>query len=586
MPDGSVNIDPRVRRFHIAKATDAIAAMLPKDDPFRGFYLGLCMETKPPELEAFLKGREAYMAKANAIADAFRANTRARQFPKLTELIKGNRNPALAKSTLDVGTITNMTQVVGGQALGYFSLDTQMARGTVRPSSFTLYQALRKSHAFQVVDYWAYASEIGGSLPGTSFSSFGSVSSGTLATDAGDYDLQNIFLKLAVNGRALTTALAAQNSFVDVAAQENANAALTVLSSLNWASYWGDSSVYPNQFDGIWKQLPAANIVDYQNWYNTYASNQGWSSAQALFNLIYEWSAQITSYNQFGRVTHAFMSPQVAASIQGLVTGVLNNIVTAITAHADTMTPIVVNGDLQGMRTRFGDIQFPIDIFITVRDKPAQAIKKNDGTNFATTTNPTPPASVTVAAATGAAGSAWTGSYVATGQFTEYAVASTDADMNESTLTYATAISGIAAGGEYNLTINGPGAADAVNFRVYRSGLGYSASSGQNPAAFRYIGTIAASGSGAVTFHDLNTKIPGGETIFLLDLDEEDMAVDFRYLLPLTKIELFAQNLYMPWAVCAIGAVRLKIPKFNGAIQNYVADNADWNPLSPNTNSV
>lgn len=579
-----MNPDKAVMDFAIATAADTIAKSIHHNDPMRNVYLAMVMphESRPAPVEEFLKSREAQMADANSIARAFRANTRQRTFPSLAALRKSGA--ALAKAQLDVGTLTNFAQITGGQSLGYVSLDTQMARGTVRPNSFTLYQALHKTRAFQIVDYWSYASDTGGAIPGAAFASYGSVGSGSLTTSAGKYQLQNITLKLAVDGRSITTALAAQNSFVDVAAQENTNAALTVLESVNWACYYGNPTFYATQFTGIDGQIPAANKIDYQGWYNSYAAAQGWSQAQALFNLIYQWSGQITSYNQFGRITHAFMSPQAAGSLQGLVTTLLNNVVTAITGHMDRPDGIVVNGDLQGMRTRFGEIQFPIDLYITARDKPAQAILFADGTNAASTTAPTPPQTVTVAVTGATTNSAWTTSYVAASGQYMYAAASTDANMKESTLTWATVVSGIAVGGAYRVTVTGPVAADAINFRIFRSGLGLTVSG--NPAAVRFIGTIAASGAGAVVFTDLNTKIPGGEPIFLLDLDEADNALDFRYLLPLTKIELFAQNLFMPWAVAAIGSVRVKVPKFHGLINNYVGDNPDWNPLSNNANAV
>lgn len=582
------NIESPDHQFAIAKAIDQMAAAIPSDHPFRGFFLSLISPrgARPQAVDQFLELRESQMMRANAIARAFRAHSRAKEFAKLSEL--GKSQPELLKATLDVGTLTNFSNIVGGQSLGYVSLDTQMARGTVRPSSFTLYQALHKTRAFQVVDYWSIATDTGGPPPGAAFAGFGSVSSGTLSTVAGKYSLQNINLKLLVEGRAITTALAAQNSFVDVAAQENANAALDILSSANWAAYWGNPTFHPNQFTGIANLIPAANIVDFQGWFNANASSNGWSNAQALFNLIYQWSAQITSYNQFGRITHAFMSPFTAGALQQLVSTVLNNVVTAITGHMDRPEGIIVNGDLQGMKTRFGDIQFPIDLFIVARDKPVQAVKNQDGTNQATTTAPTPPQSVTVASSGAASpGSAWTATYAATGQFTTYAVASCDQSMQESTLAFATPISGVATNGAYVLTITGPAAADAFSFRVFRSGLApNNTSPSSNPAAFRYVGSVLASGASAVTFTDNNTKIPGGETIFLLDLDEDDMALDYRYLLPLTKVELFAANLFMPWAVAAIGAVRLKVPKFHGLINNFVPDNPTFNPLTANPNAV
>lgn len=579
--------------MEIAKSVIAMEAMIGNDSRmgwFRDLFMGLIQDqsVRPAQFEEMREKMDKAMQPHNAIAKAMRDQSRKIRrdnLPSTADIVKGN---AVAKAQLDVGTLTNFAQISGGQSLGYVSLDTQMARGTVRPNSFTIYQCLHKSGAYQVVDYWPYASDTGGGLPGSAFTSFSSVGSGTLSTSAGLYNLNNVTLKLAVNGRSITTALAAQNNFVDVTAQENINAALTVLTSINWACYYGNSGIYPNQYPGIDVQLLAQNVFNWYSFNSTVGATEGWTSAQSLFNLIYEAAGQITSFKQFGRITHAFMSPTTAGSLQSLVTTVLNNIVSVLTPSQERLSGIVVDGDLQGMRTRFGEIQFPIDLFIDARNRPAQAIYLDNGGNYATTSSPAPITSVT-AVVSGATipGSAWDATYTASSGIYSYAVSSTDGAMNESTLKYVLSISGVAVGGGYTLTIT-PSESTDVAFRVYRSGLGYApASSGvANPAAYRYIGTVAANAGSAVTFLDLNTKIPGSEDIFLIDMDENDNAIDFRYLLPLTKIELFAQNLYMPWAVAMIGALRLRIPKFHGKITNYVPDQPAWNPLSNNANVV
>ena len=288
-----------------------------------------------------------------------------------------------------------------------------------------------------------------------------------------------------------------------------------------------------------------------------------------------------------GRIGYAFMSQTAADSLQGLVTTILNNIATGFPVNNEA-NPIIVNGDLQGMRTRFGEIQFPIDLYITARDIPVQAILLGDGTNLATTVSPTPASAAVAAVATGTS-SSWTAAYVASSGWYTYAVAAVDASMNESTLTYVTPVSGITANGSITVTITGAATTDFVGYRVFRSGLGerQPTLNATNAASYRYVGFIAASGTSAVgVFKDNNTKIPGSETIFLFDMDEQDHAIDFRYLLPLTKIELFAQNLFMPWAVAAIGGMRLRVPKFHGVINNYVGDDADFNPLAANPNAV
>lgn len=541
--------------------------------------------SRPTPAEELLAIRAAGMERQNIVSKEFRQNSRrllGKSMPKWRELVKGGSSE-LSKAALDVGTLTNFANITGGQSLGYVSLDTQLARGTIRPSSFTLYQALNKTHAFQVVDYWAYASDTGGPLPGAAFASYSGVGSGTLATSAGKYILENIQLKLAVNGRALTVALAAQNSFVDIAAQESTNAALDILNTVNWASYWGNTTLFANQFNGLDASIPAGNKIDFGSWSTAYASAYGWSPSQTLFNLIYEAAGQITGFANYGRITHAFMTPVTAGSLQGLVTTLLNNVVTMNGARG-----LVVNGDLQGIMTRFGEIQFPIDILISARDKPAVAILNGDGTSQATTTNPTKPATVTVAVSAGTdPNNKFTTPYVAASGWYQYAVASCDANMNESTLTFATPTSGVTTLLSNVVSIAGPSAADASVFRVYRTGLlGANSNLSGNPGSFRYVGSIAAAGTGTVTFFDQNAKIPGGETIFLLDMDENDNALDYRYLLPLTKIDLFAANLYMPWAVAAIGALRVRVPKFHGMITNFIPDNPSFNPLSPNPNAT
>jgi hypothetical protein len=534
-------------------------------------------------LEAFDNGP---MARANAQASWLRKNPRATAYPQAAEIAKSDPR-ALAKAAMDVGTLTDFARVTGGQSLGFVSLDTNMARGTIRPGSFTLYQMLKKTRANQVVDFWPYAAEIGGALPGAAFNSYASVGSGTLATSAGQYKLNTLTLRLALDGRAITAALAAQNSFVDVTGQETTNASLVVLSSLDWALFWGNPNIWPNQPSGLYQQIsggaPAKNIIDFQV-LKTARASLGLTDEQMLFNLIFQQVAEIVQYRVYGIPTHAVMGVGTAGDLQQLVTQQLQNVVNVQTVYGDHGA-LVVNGNLQGMNTRFGAIHFPVDLLMTARDIPAAAITYSDGTLAATSSAPTPPASVTLAISGAAnAGSDWVAAYVASSGVYTYGVATCDSLMNESTMTYVAA-SGVTLLGAYVLTINAPAAHDQYAYRIYRSGLGFNNVANPAASSFRHVGdVIAAPANAATTFVDLNTKIPGSESVFILDLDEQDDAFDYRWLLPLSKIELFAQNLYMPWAVAHIGAPRVRIPKFHGMITNYTPQKTDWNPLAGNSN--
>jgi len=530
------------------------------------------------------EGRAASEAIAKSQAtywNSFRAeNVKTDEGSSLKVLSKGSwSGGALAKADLDVGTLTNFAQITGGQSLGYVSLDTQLARGTVRPRSFTLYQAMKKSAAYQIVDYWAYAGSTGGPLPGQAFADYGSVTQGALATSAGAYELRNIVLKMALDGRAITTALAAQNSFVNIGEQETANAALSILESVNWSNYWGNSSVYANQPNGLSTQIPSGNTFDWYNYYTTVSSPAGISQAQSLFNLIYEGVGTIASYRAYGRPTHAFMSPAAYSSFQGISTTLLNNIMNDFNERMNTRA-LTINGDLRGMRTAFGEIGFEIDLFINARDYPAQAFAAPGGGTYATTSSPWAPASIAVVSGASTSGSKFDATYA--GDYS-YAVAGMDSSMLESELTWGT-VSGIPAGGSAAITITPNGAGANAAFRVYRSGKAYTYNSGDTTAVnqVRYIGEVVANGTNAVVFTDLNAHIAGSETIFLLDMDDADDALDYRYLLPLSRINLFQNNLLMPWAVAIIGAPRVRIPKWHGFVYNYVAENPLFNPLSPN----
>lgn len=533
-----------------------------------------------PDMVKFEKGP---MARANAVARSLRKNPFQKEFPTHAELVKSG---AIAKADLDVGLNTNLANVVGGQALGFVSMDTRMARGTIRPGSFTLYQMLKKTRANQVVDYWPSATETGGVLPGAAFNSYPSVQTGSLAVSSGQYDMNFITLKMALDGRAITMALAAQNSFVNVAEQENTNAALSVLSSLDWACYWGNPAIWPNQPQGLYGAIvsgaPARNVIDFQA-YALSISSQGLTKQQALFKLIFEQAAEMVGYRIYGIPTHAFMAPGTAGDLQSIPTTILNNIVNG--ERFSSHNALVINGNLQGMNTRFGDIHFPVDLLITARDTPAQAIVYADGTNASVSTISAPTTVAVAVSGAANAGSDWFGAYVGGGVSGSYmwAVAGTDSLMNESVLTWTSAaVSGAVAGGAYVVTITPASDALTTAFRVYRSGQG---SASKIPGSVRHIGDIAVpSGNGTtpILFADLNTTIPGSETIFLLDLDENDDAFDYRYLLPLSKIDLFAQNLFMPWAVACIGSPRVRIPKFHGMITNYVPDKTGFNPLVAN----
>lgn len=541
------------------------------------------------DFRPLLKKWDAGLAKSNAVARYLR-NTPGRKaqinIPE-PRVLMGEReyDDCIAKSAMDVGNLTDLAAVTGGQALDYISMDFRLRRGTTRPKSATLFFMLGKSMANQTVDWYAYAPNTGNGLMGTTTASFASQSN-TPNFYQGGYVLESVDLKLFLNARAITLALSATNQYVNIPEQEIANAYIGVLETVNYLCYYGNQTIYNTQFNGLAQLIPSQNVFNFQSYLaKPEVASAGLLNAQNLFNLIYEVAGFVAGYtNASGTTTHAMMSNATIADLQSLVTTRLNNVVNLENLKTH---PLVVNGDFQGMATRFGDIHFTLDIFISGREAPAQAvvIEGTGGLNQAMASIAQPTSVVPASTLpTAVAGSQWSGPYVGSSTQYVYAVAATDANSNESVLTYSTVVGPVAAGDSVPLVIT-PNGATATAFRVYRSGEGYNATSGQNPDAFRLIGVIAANGSSAVTFTDLNTKIPGSETIFCLDLVEDHLALDYRCLLNFTRIDLFAQAFIMPFAIAHIGALRVGIPKFHAMITNYVPTNPTWDSLLPNTNA-
>ena len=537
-------------------------------------------ESENPHGQSFTKAMSREMDRINALPQLGSVQNPVQFGASPSSLAKAALPDDFARADLDVGTLTDFSQITDRKALGFVSLDTNMARGTIRPPSFTLYQALRKSPAYQVVDYWPYVESTGEAAPDAASASFQNTALNPLQTNAGDYELENIELKLAYEPHTVSIAPAGPINFVDIMEQETPNAALALLDSVDYACFFGNAALYDNQPDGI---LQAVSRKAPSNIFNAFAEFQGSKYAglnnpESIFNLIYNAAGDISSNGQHGRITHAYMGPYVLATLQRLETTKIKEL---------EERRVVVNGNILGIVTNSGTIGFETDWIIPSRNRPLQSMARRSGRTLANGVA-TPPASVTAATGASAAGSLFTAAYA--GAYA-YFVAAADSSSNETPVTgtaftasFVNAVA-IAANGSVTLTIT-PGANSTANaFRVFRAGLGYVFPEGTTVSAlnqFRFIGEVAANGTTAVTFTDLNQHIPGSETIFLIDMDEGDNAVDYRFLLNLSRINLHQNSRFMPWTVATIGAPRVRIPKFNGVITNVVPDSREFNPLASN----
>jgi len=103
----------------------------------------------------------------------------------------------------------------------------------------------------------------------------------------GSYDRRIIKIKFLMRMAQMSYVVGAQNSIEDMRSLENSNALTALMRTVNWASYVGDESIAPNQFDGSYKQIKTwkggRNILDL--WAT--GSLTDISNAKALVDFIY-----------------------------------------------------------------------------------------------------------------------------------------------------------------------------------------------------------------------------------------------------------------------------------------------------------
>jgi hypothetical protein len=114
----------------------------------------------------------------------------------------------------------------------------------------------------------------------------------------------------------------------------------------------------------------------------------------------------------------------------------------------------------------------------------------------------------------------------------------------------------VANGDSVSIAITPTGGIAALFYNIYRSEAGGSKR--------QYIGRVKANGAAAVTFVDLNNKLPGMATAFALDMRGMEMGE----LSSFKSIELAKTDLSTPKAYYRFTALTVKLPRFNVLIDN------------------
>lgn len=461
---------------------------------------------------------------------------------------------------------TDHAQLTGLGAVRLESLEGQLRAIVEREETFKLFRALKRQPVTSAVHEFAVQTSIGGQPAGAFNSELG-----TIASEVGEYERRIVFVKYLMTQAAISHVAAVQKGIVNLKAQENANALLRLGRAANWASYHGDSSVAPMQFDGLEATLRSfrggEHVFDFQTQFSDLpdfsqeANRQNY--VRALVDAIYQGFAKVIGLGNFGRLTHAHLDPLAQVSLDRYLDPayrvVLDN------------NPMALNygAAVTGIRTSFGNIYTEQDIWI----EGNEAMPNYARYGKVPDTAPGAP-SVTAAANVGpVSGSRWTTAKAGTYFYVVTAIDERGVESMPSTPVSAT----VAADGSITLTITPNADRKQTGYAIYRSK--------RNPGAapdlkdFRLVKRIPANSDRTqpTTFVDLDQDVPGSSKIFLLRREPE--ALQWVQLLPATQFPLYPTNAaIIPWAVLLYGALMVAIPNHHYLIKNFVPPEAPWKP--------
>jgi hypothetical protein len=459
------------------------------------------------------------------------------------------------QKALTTGYGTDVSQLTGGGALRIQSLDKTMMATIQENKHFRLFNELAKNSAGATVDEWTEQSGVGGFLGGST-----NTETGNIASAQGTYARRVGLVKYLMTRREVSFVSTLGNNIASSEAIEQQAGAKQLLTDAEYLSFYGDSTVVPTEFDGIYAQIVAgvaAGQVDGGNILDA----QGQSLASV--NLVNQAASQISRRDNFGTPTHLFMSQLTQADFDTGLDPAFRVPLTNVPNGG-----ISLGSPVKGIRTSWGDIATMPDVFINDGDQDVPFEVTYPALATANTTmKPTLAidASVTDASSQFGAGQAGNYYYLVTGV--------SAAGQSDGRITAQTAV---AAGKKVVLTITASGGGQETGYAIYRSRL-----NGTNtPSDFRLVARVAKAG-GTTTYTDYNRDIPGTTKAFVLNMTPGDQAINWRQLLPMLKFPLYPTvAATIPWAQLMFGYLRITKRRHHAIIKNILPNGAKWKPFN------
>jgi len=460
---------------------------------------------------------------------------------------------ALQKA-LTAGYGTDPATFTGGSALRVQSLDKTMYATIQENKHFRLFNALASSNSTATVDEWTEQNGVGGFLGGSS-----NTETGVIASADGSYARRTALVKYLMTKREVSLVATLGNNIASAEAIEQSNGAAQLLSDAEFLCFEGDSAVVPTEFDGVYAQIAAgiaagqvddANIID-----------AGATPLNSI-HMINKAAAQVSSFGNFGVLTHVFTSNLVQSDFD---TGLDPAFRVALDNSPNSL---MLGAPVAGIKTSWGVIKTMPDVFVRedLRNMPFQLLYPT----VAAAQDGLKPAGVALAVAADAAS-----------QFTapragNYYYLVTGVNAAGQSTGFVSAVQAVAAGQKCTLTITKSVAGAETGYIVYRS-----RQNGTNAVNdFRECARVARTGASTV-WVDQNRMIPGTTKAYLLNMAQGGTAISWRQFLPMMRFALYPTNsATIPWAQLLFGYLRLTKRRHHVVIKNILPTGSTWLPFA------
>jgi len=427
------------------------------------------------------------------------------------------------------GYETDHSLFTDGDALRVESLDASLKLVTWQAKQIKFWKAVPKDKAYSTVEEWnvldQYGSEHGGFM----------IDGELPPTEDSSYERQTGLVKFIGTTREITLGMTwIRTAHGDVIARETKNGILWLLEKLERALFWGDSSVIPVEFDGVFTQLLAANAG---------TENIRDLRGDPLSQEEMEDGSRIVADN-FGNATDFWGSFKAISDLGKQMYPKERIIPPALNA-----TEGRVGVALTEFVSEAGLVKLNGDVFLKSRGAPPTA-----------GTSPKAPAAPTAVA--GAPGASADSLFVAADAGNYFYRITAINRFGESTAVNVGPVAIVAGDGVTIVITDGGGAQPATGYRIYRTEVGGAVETAH------YITQIARDKitPANTDFDELNEWLPNTTSALMIQNNEQGLG--FKQLSPLVKLPLARISASVRWMQLMAGLMIIYAPKKHIVFKN------------------